>query len=81
MAQPDRVARGLAGTAAAVAAPAATAGADLGRLVNAFRKHSDQERKVSAQKGLELYEDRTGISYLLPPQRTSTTSTRTWSPG
>ncbi|GAX55827.1 tubulin-like doman-containing protein [Streptomyces olivochromogenes] len=50
--------------------PAATAGADLGRLVNAFRKHSDQERKISAQKGLELYEDRTGISYLLPPQRT-----------
>ncbi|MDT0609845.1 tubulin-like doman-containing protein [Streptomyces lancefieldiae] len=47
-----------------------TAGADLGRLVNAFRRHSDQERKVSAQKGLELYEDRTGISYLLPPQRT-----------
>ncbi|MFG2531051.1 tubulin-like doman-containing protein [Streptomyces sp. NPDC048516] len=46
------------------------AGTDLGRLVNAFRKHSDQERKVSAQKGLELYEDRTGISYLLPPQRT-----------
>ncbi|MFB6555070.1 tubulin-like doman-containing protein [Streptomyces sp. NPDC056405] len=47
-----------------------TAGADLGRLVNAFRRHSDQERKVSQQKGLELYEDRTGISYLLPPQRT-----------
>lgn len=46
------------------------AGIDLGRLVNAFRKHSDQERKVSQQKGLELYEDRTGISYLLPPQRT-----------
>ncbi|MFD8543760.1 tubulin-like doman-containing protein [Streptomyces sp. NPDC059649] len=46
------------------------AGTDLGRLVNAFRKHSEQERKVSAQKGLELYEDRTGISYLLPPQRT-----------
>ncbi|GAB2572142.1 hypothetical protein GCM10027168_01080 [Streptomyces capparidis] len=47
-----------------------TAGADLGRLVNAFRRHCDQERKVSAQKGLELYEERTGISYLLPPQRT-----------
>ncbi|MEV4973362.1 tubulin-like doman-containing protein [Streptomyces scopuliridis] len=46
------------------------AGTDLGRLVNSFRKHSDLERKVSAQKGLELYEDRTGISYLLPPQRT-----------
>ncbi|MDX3453936.1 tubulin-like doman-containing protein [Streptomyces sp. ME02-8801-2C] len=51
-------------------AAADTAGADIARLVNAFRAHSDQERKVSAQKGLELYEDRTGISYLLPPQRT-----------
>ncbi|MDX2543091.1 tubulin-like doman-containing protein [Streptomyces sp. WI04-05B] len=51
-------------------APADTAGADIARLVNAFRAHSEQERKVSAQKGLELYEDRTGISYLLPPQRT-----------
>ncbi|MDQ0934242.1 tubulin-like doman-containing protein [Streptomyces turgidiscabies] len=51
-------------------APADTAGADIARLVNAFRAHSDQERKVSAQKGLELYEDRTGISYLMPPQRT-----------
>ncbi|WP_443042361.1 tubulin-like doman-containing protein [Streptomyces sp. B21-101] len=51
-------------------APADTAGADLARLVNAFRAHSDQERKVSARKGMELYEERTGISYLLPPQRT-----------
>ncbi|MGW8989930.1 tubulin-like doman-containing protein [Streptomyces zhihengii] len=51
-------------------AQADTAGADLGRLVNAFVKHAERERKVSAQKGLELYEDRTGISYLLPPQRT-----------
>ncbi|MFJ7076000.1 tubulin-like doman-containing protein [Streptomyces sp. NPDC098781] len=46
------------------------AGTDLGRLVGAFRRHSDQERKTAQQKGLELYEDRTGISYLLPPQRT-----------
>ncbi|MFF0738489.1 tubulin-like doman-containing protein [Streptomyces chartreusis] len=46
------------------------AGTDLGRLVGAFRRHSDQERKSAQQKGLELYEDRTGISYLLPPQRT-----------
>lgn len=45
-----------------------TAGADLARLVNSFRTHSEQERKVAAQKGRELYEDRTGISYLLPPQ-------------
>ncbi|MFE5920235.1 tubulin-like doman-containing protein [Streptomyces sp. NPDC056468] len=46
------------------------AGADIVRLVNAFRTHSDQERKTAEQKGRELYEDRTGISYLLPPQRT-----------
>ncbi|MGW3354708.1 tubulin-like doman-containing protein [Streptomyces bungoensis] len=46
------------------------AGADLDRLVRAFRSHGDQERKASEQKGHELYEDRTGISYLLPPQRT-----------
>ncbi|MFI2026764.1 tubulin-like doman-containing protein [Streptomyces buecherae] len=49
---------------------AEAAAADLRRLVDAFLKHSERERKVSAQKGLELYEDRTGISYLLPPQRT-----------
>ncbi|MEU2359771.1 tubulin-like doman-containing protein [Streptomyces noursei] len=47
-----------------------TAATDLGRLVNAFLTHSERERKVSEQKGLDLYEDRTGISYLLPPQRT-----------
>ena len=46
------------------------AGTDLVRLVNAFRRHSDQERKTAQQKAHELYEDRTGISYLLPPQRT-----------
>ncbi|MFE3722291.1 tubulin-like doman-containing protein [Streptomyces cyaneofuscatus] len=47
-----------------------TAGADLGRLVNAFRKQADQERKLADHKRQELYEERTGISYLLPPQRT-----------
>ncbi|MFD9907764.1 tubulin-like doman-containing protein [Streptomyces sp. NPDC059063] len=46
------------------------AGDDVVRLVNAFRRHCDQEPKTSAQKGHELYEDRAGISYLLPPQRT-----------
>ncbi|MFF7010382.1 tubulin-like doman-containing protein [Streptomyces fimicarius] len=46
-----------------------TAGTDLGRLVNAFRKQADQERKSAEQKGMELYAERTGISYLLPPQR------------
>ncbi|MEU5287667.1 tubulin-like doman-containing protein [Streptomyces sp. NPDC020755] len=46
-----------------------TAGADLARLVNAFRKHADREPKSARDKGLELYAERTGISYLLPPQR------------
>ncbi|GHH13087.1 tubulin-like doman-containing protein [Streptomyces lanatus] len=46
------------------------AGTDLARLVGAFRRHSDQESKTAQQKAHELYEDRTGISYLLPPQRT-----------
>ncbi|MFJ6611350.1 tubulin-like doman-containing protein [Streptomyces sp. NPDC091289] len=44
-------------------------GTDMTRLVNAFRKQADQERKSAEQKGLELYAERTGISYLLPPQR------------
>ncbi|GAA0356285.1 tubulin-like doman-containing protein [Streptomyces blastmyceticus] len=50
--------------------PADAAGTDLGRLVNAFLTHSERERRDSEQKGLELYADRTGVSYLLPPQRT-----------
>ncbi|MFF1487016.1 tubulin-like doman-containing protein [Streptomyces sp. NPDC058319] len=45
------------------------AGVDLDRLVRAFRRHSDQEPKAAQQKARELYDDRTGISYLLPPQR------------
>ncbi len=49
---------------------AAAAAAELTRLVTAFRKHAEQEPKASAMKARELYEDRTGISYLLPPQRT-----------
>ncbi|MFI1189079.1 tubulin-like doman-containing protein [Streptomyces californicus] len=50
-------------------AQAEQAGADLVRLVNAFRQQADREVKSAQQKGLELYADRTGISYLLPPQR------------
>lgn len=38
--------------------------------MNAFRKQADQERKLADHKRQELYEERTGISYLLPPQRT-----------
>lgn len=45
------------------------AGADIDRLVRAFRSHSDQERRNTGRKTRELYDDRTGISYLLPPQR------------
>ncbi len=51
-------------------APADAAGTGIARMVEAFRAHSDQERSVSARKGRELYEDRTGLSYLPPPQRT-----------
>ncbi|MER5820414.1 tubulin-like doman-containing protein [Streptomyces californicus] len=50
-------------------AQAEQAGADLVRLVDAFRQQADREVKSAQQKGLELYADRTGISYLLPPQR------------
>ncbi|MEV4879351.1 tubulin-like doman-containing protein [Streptomyces cyaneofuscatus] len=46
------------------------ADSDLSRLVKAFHKQADQERKVSEGKHRELYAKRTGISYLLPPQRT-----------
>ncbi|WP_248782795.1 tubulin-like doman-containing protein [Streptomyces californicus] len=50
-------------------AQAEQAGTDLVRLVDAFRQQADREVKSAQQKGLELYADRTGISYLLPPQR------------
>ncbi|MCF1596971.1 tubulin-like doman-containing protein [Streptomyces muensis] len=43
---------------------------DVRRLVDAFHQHGAQEPRVSQQKALELYEDRTGITYLLPQQRT-----------
>ncbi|WP_405365987.1 tubulin-like doman-containing protein [Kitasatospora sp. NBC_00039] len=43
--------------------------AEVSRLVSAFRKHSDQEPRAFAEQSRVLYEDRTGVSYLLPPQR------------
>ncbi len=60
----------MAGAAAALAGAGRTGlGTDLVRLVDAFRQQADREVKSAQQKGLELYADRTGISYLLPPQR------------
>ncbi|MFH9263731.1 SAV_2336 N-terminal domain-related protein [Streptomyces sp. NPDC017546] len=44
------------------------AGTEIRRLVLALRKHAGHERKSSQQKSMELYAERTGISYLLPPQ-------------
>ncbi|MFC1402450.1 MULTISPECIES: tubulin-like doman-containing protein [Streptacidiphilus] len=42
--------------------------ADLNRLLNAFRQQAEQEPRSSEVRASELYEDRRGISYLLPPQ-------------
>ncbi|GAA1068975.1 hypothetical protein GCM10009665_75030 [Kitasatospora nipponensis] len=39
------------------------------RLVSALRRHAEQESRTYAAKERELYSDRTGVSYLLPPQR------------
>ncbi|WP_345015728.1 tubulin-like doman-containing protein [Streptomyces shaanxiensis] len=43
---------------------------DVRRLVDVFHQHGEQEPRVSQQKALELYEDRTGIAYMLPPHGT-----------
>ncbi|MBT2870003.1 tubulin-like doman-containing protein [Streptomyces cellulosae] len=37
-------------------------------LVDAFRKHVDDQPRAHAAQVKELYDDRTGVSYLLPPQ-------------
>ncbi|MFD4138635.1 tubulin-like doman-containing protein [Streptomyces sp. NPDC058572] len=37
-------------------------------LVEAFRKHVEEEPRAFAEQVQELYDDRTGVSYLLPPQ-------------
>ena len=42
--------------------------ADVNRLLNAFRQQAEQEPRSSEVRAAELYEDRRGISYLLPPQ-------------
>ncbi|MFJ9684457.1 SAV_2336 N-terminal domain-related protein [Streptomyces bacillaris] len=42
---------------------------DLSRLVGAFRRQADREGLNADEKTMFLYEDRTGVAYLLPPQR------------
>lgn len=41
---------------------------EVGRLLEAFRKHVEEEPRTFAEQVQELYDDRTGVSYLLPPQ-------------
>ncbi|MFE0462037.1 tubulin-like doman-containing protein [Kitasatospora sp. NPDC058965] len=48
---------------------AKAASADVRRLVSAFRRYAEQESRAFADQSRELYSDRTGVSYLLPPQR------------
>ncbi|MGW1725922.1 tubulin-like doman-containing protein [Streptomyces sp. NPDC002306] len=49
--------------------PAAAAlSAELTLLVEAFRKQMEEEPRAFQQQVQELYDDRTGVSYLLPPQ-------------
>ncbi|MEV5238344.1 tubulin-like doman-containing protein [Streptomyces cinnamoneus] len=42
--------------------------ADFGQLVDAFRKSVEEERGAFAAQVQELYDERTGVSYFLPPQ-------------
>ncbi|BAJ32788.1 MULTISPECIES: tubulin-like doman-containing protein [Kitasatospora] len=42
---------------------------EVNRLVSAFRSHAKDEPRAFAEQSQTLYEDRTGVSYLLPPQR------------
>ncbi|MFJ8109163.1 tubulin-like doman-containing protein [Streptomyces sp. NPDC096132] len=49
--------------------PAAAAlNSEVTLLVEAFRKHMEQEPRAFDEHVNELYDDRTGVSYLLPPQ-------------
>ncbi|MFE5855849.1 tubulin-like doman-containing protein [Streptomyces sp. NPDC056500] len=41
---------------------------ELGQLIDAFRDAVEEERTADAAKVKELYDDRTGVSYFLPPQ-------------
>ncbi|MCE7082177.1 tubulin-like doman-containing protein [Streptomyces sp. ST2-7A] len=42
---------------------------DVRGLTRALLERAEGERGTAARKSRELYEDRTGVSYLLPPQR------------
>jgi hypothetical protein len=49
--------------------PLARAMKDVVELARALRAHEEDERKLFAERRKELYrDDRTGVSYLLPPQ-------------
>ncbi|MFE0512398.1 tubulin-like doman-containing protein [Streptomyces sp. NPDC058964] len=49
--------------------PAAAAlSSEVTLLVEAFRKHMEEEPRAFEEHVQELYDDRTGVSYLLPPQ-------------
>ncbi|MFD8223045.1 tubulin-like doman-containing protein [Streptomyces massasporeus] len=49
--------------------PAAAAlNSEVTVLVEAFRKHVEEEPRAFEEHVQELYDDRTGVSYLLPPQ-------------
>ncbi|MER5473069.1 tubulin-like doman-containing protein [Streptomyces sp. NPDC002685] len=50
--------------------PALTAAhEELTRLVDAFREHADHEPRAFAEYVQQLYGDRSGVAFLLPPQR------------
>ncbi|TQK51321.1 tubulin-like protein [Streptomyces sp. SLBN-118] len=49
--------------------PLARTSKELGELARALRAHEEGERKLFMERRKELYrDDRTGVSYLLPPQ-------------
>ncbi|MGW0557937.1 tubulin-like doman-containing protein [Streptomyces sp. NPDC002926] len=49
--------------------PMARAIKEIGELARALRAHEEDERKLFLERRKELYrDDRTGVSYLLPPQ-------------
>ncbi|GAA1934042.1 tubulin-like doman-containing protein [Kitasatospora viridis] len=43
--------------------------AEAARLVSAFQRFAEAERRAFRDQSITLYSDRTGVSYLLPPQR------------
>ena len=46
--------------------------AEITQLVETFHKHKEEEPRSYKEQLLELYDDRTGVSYLLPPQNSLT---------